>query len=173
MNRDRAAAILQIVRSLRNAGSWTGRTHIQKTAYLLRELCRIDLGYRSTLYKHGAYSFDLDADVEELRILGGLDYEIERKEYGPRYKEGRSASAFSSEVPKDVLDAIDRITAFVSAKGVKELECLSTLVWCWCENDRSDDLPKLTQCVRQLKPHLSEEETAGAWSELRTFLNSG
>ncbi|MCL4552942.1 MAG: hypothetical protein M1305_05250 [Candidatus Marsarchaeota archaeon] len=165
---DKKSLILEIVKDLRLVGSWAGRTHIQKTAYLLKELCRVDVGYDFTLYKHGPYSFQLDADIEDLRILGGLDYEIVRSEYGPRYKEGAAAHAFRQQADLCTLEAIQEMADFVRDKDVKDLECLSTLVW--CGGASSADIPKVTECVLSLKPHLSEPVVTQAWSQLNCFV---
>ena len=163
-----SAALLQVVKSLRRAGSWTGKTHIQKCVFLLKELCGVDLGYAYTLYKHGPYSFDLDAEIERLRIIGTLDYEI-APQYGPRYKIG-AASATNGFVDAKVAAAADEVAEFLGEKNVQDLECISTLVWCARNRpDASASQEVLTSCVKELKPHLSDTDVFRGLLALRAY----
>jgi uncharacterized protein YwgA len=167
---NRRAAILAIVEQLREAGSWAGRTHIQKCLFLLRALFGLDLGFEYVSYKHGPYSFDLDADIEALRIQGALDYEIVTSEYGPRYTIGPAARMTKGHLDKGDRSAIAEVARFVGEKNVRELECLSTLVMC-CQSlpEDSRDLPKVRDCVRALKPHLSDVEIESSWQLLEPY----
>ena len=137
--------------------------------FLLRELYDVDLGYKYTLYKHGPYSFELDADIEELRIVGAIDYEIERQ-YGPRYKPGPAAEAYKRPFDAQILSAMDRVAEFLGQKRVQNLECISTLALCARSSaEMASDPRKLKACVKTLKPHLAEEDIDQGWSELSPF----
>jgi uncharacterized protein YwgA len=56
-----------IVRSLNAVGSWCGETHIQKTSYIAKHVKGVPLESDFTLYKHGPFSFDLNAVLNEMR----------------------------------------------------------------------------------------------------------
>ena len=130
------------------------------------------MGYAFTLYKHGPYSFELDADIEELRIMGALDYEVGRSDYGPRprYKVGDAPSADKREIDPSLSDDIDSITSFFGKRDVRDLECVSTLVWC---DKTSAGKPRgsndLKSCVQKLKPHLSDAQIEENLSLLNQF----
>jgi hypothetical protein len=53
------ALVGAIIKELADAGSWCGETHIQKTAYVAKELLGVPIAASFILYKHGPYSFDL------------------------------------------------------------------------------------------------------------------
>lgn len=63
----RGAILVQLVRELRENGSWCGETHLQKGTYLLQELTKVPLGLEFILYKHGPFSFDLRDELTGLR----------------------------------------------------------------------------------------------------------
>src|SRR2546425_924693 len=82
----RHAMVGELVRALREADSWCGRTQIHKTLYGFQKLFNPDPQLRAdyVLYKHGPYSFTLDEDLAEMEFYGGLERQ-ERPPYGPRY----------------------------------------------------------------------------------------
>lgn len=160
------SALLHLVDRLRRVDSWTGRTHIQKCVFLLRELYSFDLGYEYVLYKHGPYSFELDAEIEGLRIVDALDYEIVMSEYGPRYMLGPVAATLKEDLPPELETAIGTVAAAFGKSHVKDLECISTLVYCRRTQPQGTPPSEIKSCVKGLKPHLSEEDIDTGWSLL-------
>ena len=63
---DRSAILLDLAAQLREHGSWTGETHVQKAAYFVQELLGVPSGFRFVLYRHGPFSFDLRASLNKL-----------------------------------------------------------------------------------------------------------
>ena len=57
------AIILKLLDSFKKHGSWCGETHIQKSAYCLKEIAGVPLDYEFILYKNGPFSFDLRDDL--------------------------------------------------------------------------------------------------------------
>jgi hypothetical protein len=72
---DRSAILLDLAAQLREHGSWTGETHVQKAAYFLHELLGVPSGLRFVLYRHGPFSFDLRASLNKLEAWGGIQTE--------------------------------------------------------------------------------------------------
>ena len=85
------ALIVELARQLRLRESWCGETHLQKTAYFLKELMKVPLSYDFILYKYGPYSFDL---TEQINILRADDvFRLQpRGNYGPTIVEGKHVS---------------------------------------------------------------------------------
>ena len=169
--KDRRAALLLLVDNLREAGSWAGRTHIQKSVYLLKELHGVDLGYDFTLYKHGPYSFELDAEIEALRLVEGLSYEITSSGYGPRYAVGQAGRSLitASDLPPGHIAALKEVAQTVRALDVHWLECVSTVVWCGGARADGPSQDELAERVQGMKPHLSRNDIVAAWALLSRF----
>lgn len=53
---------------LKKHGSWTGETHLQKTAYVTKAVLGIPLSASFILYKHGPYSFDLNKSIAHMLV---------------------------------------------------------------------------------------------------------
>ena len=80
--KERRALVCRLVKAMRDAGSWTGETHIQKCLYFLQNLMKVPAGYDFILYKHGPYSFDLQREMAVMGARFQLDVEP-RYPYGP------------------------------------------------------------------------------------------
>ena len=72
----RAAILLSLAENLRDKGSWCGETHLQKAAYILKEMFGVPLDVDFVLYKHGPYSFDLTDDLARFKADGILQEEV-------------------------------------------------------------------------------------------------
>ena len=66
-SQQREVLVLDFVRRLRDAGSWCGETHIQKSTYFLQEFMGVPLRFNYIFYKHGPFSFDLKDQLTALR----------------------------------------------------------------------------------------------------------
>jgi hypothetical protein len=88
-----------LTRRLDEQGSWSGETHIQKAAYLLRELMDIPFGFDFILYKHGPFSFELRDELSSMRSDRLLERQPSRlhtaRELPPRIA-ARNSSGSSS-----------------------------------------------------------------------------
>ncbi len=60
---ENAAVVVELVEQLGRRNSWCGATHLQKTAYFLRELTSVPLDFDFVLYKHGPFSFDVQSEI--------------------------------------------------------------------------------------------------------------
>ncbi|MGV3719874.1 MAG: hypothetical protein ACO1SX_03105 [Actinomycetota bacterium] len=166
----RQTLVASLVEAMRQAGSWCGRTHIQKSLFALQTLFEPEpeLRYQYVLYRHGMYSFELDRDIAELEFYGGLARE-EQRPYGPRYA-APGLQAFKQRVGVSLTDwtsALEFIAREVGTGNVRELEALTTVMYVSTDLSERSANPttqlKLRR-VHELKPHLSMDEIAEAQS---------
>src|ERR1700722_18048872 len=57
----------RVVEILDEMHSWCGETHIQKTAYVAKVVENVPFESKFILYKHGPYSFDMNAVLNHMR----------------------------------------------------------------------------------------------------------
>ena len=61
------AFILEVINGLKAGGSWAGKTHVQKTLFLVNEATPVQVPFEFVLYKHGPYSFDIENELEQMK----------------------------------------------------------------------------------------------------------
>jgi uncharacterized protein YwgA len=163
---ERTALVLELIRMLKERGSWCGETHIQKAVYFLQEMMQVRLGFEYIMYKHGPYSFELADELTHHRADRMLTL-IPRGDYGPsmmvnednRYiqKLFRDTSSF--------LDLYRQRLEFVSEKladkKVVELERLATALYVTKENPEQS-VEERARRINELKPHVSLTEAKKA-----------
>ncbi|AIE84599.1 hypothetical protein [Fimbriimonas ginsengisoli] len=145
--------ILEAVKDLRAAGSWAGKTHVIKTLALVNLLEETPFDF--VLYKHGPYSFDIDAELEQLRSYDGL---VEERVggYGPRLKPGAGARFVVTQAspPKNAAELIKKAANFAKDRDVSGLEAVVTSAWIVVREDICD-ATIVAQRLVELKPHIS------------------
>lgn len=156
------ALILEVVKGLKANDNWTGKTHVQKTMFLVSEATTVEVPFEFVLYKHGPYSFDIETELEQMKSYDALvvqpvsSYGVELKPSGNAELVHRLSPL--SEVEKE---SIDRICRFVGTKGVLELERLATVVWIRNHEDVTDQR-EVAKRMNTLKPHISLLEAEAA-----------
>ena len=81
--------MLRLSEAMRQRGSWTGETHIQKAMYFLQHLLQLPTGFDFILYKHGPFSFDLRATLTFMEAEDLAQWQPQRFPYGPSLLPGR------------------------------------------------------------------------------------
>lgn len=167
-NRKQQALLASLARALRERGSWTGETHIQKSAYIARELAGLPLDYEFSLYKYGPFSFDLRDALDEMRAEDFLEIEPVAG-YGPRlHATDRAEKHLIARWPRTLARqqrAIDFVAEHVRDRGVGELERLATALW--VRRTRPSGTPLAhAEAVHDIKPHVSVDAALAALSEL-------
>lgn len=158
---DNRAVLCELVSKLRENGSWTGQTHIQKAAYLLKHLARVPLNYEFQLYQHGPYSFNLRDEVGLLR--GGRVLAASPQEpYGLKFE---VCDPIRTGAEKKFEREVDFVARALGKKKVVELEALSTALMVTLENASSDTQARMKRLL-ELKPHLKETLASEAIQEL-------
>jgi hypothetical protein len=180
MNRfARHVLIAELVRAMRDAGSWCGRTHIQKTLYSFQTLFHPggEWEVRYILYKHGPYSFALDEDLAEMEFYGGLAREQHRCS-AARYEPGEGARALRERFGAGVeawLPQLQFVAQRVGARNPRELEALSLLMFLATDSQEclqhSNEQARLSR-VHELKPHLTDTEVRRAQHEYLSLLDT-
>lgn len=158
---DERAVLCELVSKLQENGSWTGQTHIQKAAYLLKHLLGVPLGYEFRLYKHGPYSFDLRDEIGFLRG-GKVLIASAHEPYGLKYEvcdpiRTGSETKFEREV--------HFVAKSLGQKKVVELEALSTALMVTLEEPSGDTEARMRRLL-ELKPHLRKTLASDALKEL-------
>ena len=68
IEQEKKTLICLILEALKKQGSWCGETHIQKAAYLAKEMFKIPLEeYDFFLYRYGPYSSEISVDLATMR----------------------------------------------------------------------------------------------------------
>ena len=165
------ALILAVVERLSGHGSWTGRTHVQKALSLVLEAAGQSLPFTFVLYKHGPYSFDLAAELQQMKSYGALSSEA-KAPYGESFKLGSNAGFVKMHCALSATEdaSVQRVCDFIGSKGVTELERLATAAWIR-SHERIQDPASVASRLNQLKPHVSKESAAVADMELCKLLS--
>lgn len=170
MNFQKHAIILAVVEALKEQGSWTGKTHVQKSLFLAQAAHAYEVPFTFVLYKHGPYSFELEHEMEEMKSYGAMEAEAVLGQ-GVILSPGPTASLVEAAAPVDskVSCSIVRISKFVGAKNVIELERLATAAWIRTR-EGVKQLDQVATRLHELKPHIPIAEAAKAGEELNTLL---
>src|SRR5688572_29134336 len=128
-NLQKAAILSRLVVELRERGSWSGETHVQKATFLLQDAAGVPLDYHFVLYKHGPFAFDLREDLNESNGDGLLVIEPQAYPYGPKLTvttRGQRNMQLREETIQRYRERIDAVVGFAGANGVTWLERIAT-----------------------------------------------
>ena len=149
---ERRALVCRLVKAMREAGSWTGETHIQKCLYFLQNLMNVPAGYDFILYKHGPYSFELQREMAVMGARFQLALEP-RYPYGPSVILGPRGEN-DLKLVSQYDSAVKFIAKELSTEVVASLERLSTA---FLVQLRYPDLEiqEVAMKINKIKPHIS------------------
>jgi hypothetical protein len=173
MRFDKHALILAVVEGLRQQGSWTGKTHVQKTLFLLDASGFLKTSFNFVLYKHGPYSFDFVTELEQMKSYAALNCDTAERWHGVRLSPGMNTPFVkrAAPLPDTTQKAIELACHFVGTKGVVELEPLATAVWIRTR-EHVVDPEKVALRLHQLKPHVAVHDAQSADREARNLLDA-
>lgn len=166
------ALLISLVTRLREAGSWSGETHIQKSVYASQELLDIPFEFDFVLYKHGPFSFDLREELLSMRADGLLKEVAQPYPYGPTLESGPLAQTLSSEFPKTLEKYGSRLEFVAKRLGscdVAELERITTALYV-TRTIGQEDARTRAKALSVLKPHIELEEALKAVKEVDDLL---
>src|SRR6476659_7928327 len=114
------AFILAVIDALRRHGSWTGKTHVQKALSLLRDSGLVPVPFQFVLYKHGPYSFDIEAELEQMQSYGAVAVEPNAGGYGVVLRPDEMAGFVRdrASLSGDEAQAIEDVCRFVGTRNV-------------------------------------------------------
>ena len=152
----RVALLTLLNREMMNKGSWCGETHIQKAAFLLQEMLRVNMGYEFILYRHGPFSFELRDELVSMQADQLLELVVKQQGYGPTYLPTQFSEEFLERFPKTAsryLKQVQFVAGALGDMGVVELEKLATALF--IKNlEQSVEMERAQKLV-ELKPHVS------------------
>lgn len=167
------AVLVGLARRLRDQGSWTGETHLQKATYLLSELYGIDFDFDFILYKHGPFSFDLRDELAAMGAEGLIDSTSVNPRYGPRLEvttRGEQVEQSFSKTMARYGTALDWMAKTLGNRGVMDLERLATAMWVTRKLDDEAPVSERAAALRAAKPHISEDDAEAAVKEIDELL---
>ncbi len=152
----RCALIVDLVKRLRERGSWCGETHLQKALFILQDISRSNFGYKFVIYKHGPYSFELSSELTGMRAAGIIELQFPREGYGPSIQ----VTPFGNriyEVNKQNVEQYFATNRFLSewfaANDVRYLEKIATAYYITKKNPRVS-VGERARKLNLLKPHV-------------------
>ena len=162
----RLGLLASVVQMLDEAGSWTGRMHIQKLIYLAQEWLGLPSGYEFVLYQRGPYSFELDADVRAVRSIGAVDINP-APPYGPSYFRTSLGETISklSPIETELNDKLIALASDLGPKTASELELLATTHYVLHGDYESDK--DIVRRVVSLKPQFTPDDVEDALEQVR------
>ncbi|MDQ3548114.1 MAG: hypothetical protein M3439_04765 [Chloroflexota bacterium] len=156
---------------MREQGSWSSETHLQKCVYVLTAGLGVPLNLNFILYKHGPFSFDLRATLGEM--LGNLLIEAEpHPPYGPSLRPTESGTRLLARFPKTIQQyspAISFVSEKLAKRDVAELERLGTALYVTRERPGTSIENRASQIV-ELKQHVKPELALKAVAEMDELL---
>lgn len=160
----KVAVLLSVVEALDREGSWCGETHIQKAVYFLQTMFRVPLGFEFVLYKHGPYSFALTDELMRMRADRLLEW-VPKRPYGASFRLNDQSNMIIGKFTKTVGRYQEQVSILAKETGdkrVRELEKLATAQYVTLEGTFGTDAHARAKRLRNLKPHIPENEALEA-----------
>lgn len=158
MKRSQRVVVLTLLnREMLSNGSWAGETHIQKAAFFLQELMRVDLGFDFVLYRHGPFSFDLRDELVGMQADELVSLVVRSEGYGPTFVPTQFSEVFLGRFPKTqerFRSQIEFVSDELAQMGVTELEKVATAFFITRNGDTVSVEDRARELV-ELKPHIS------------------
>jgi hypothetical protein len=151
------AVIVGLARRMKEHGSWTGETHIQKTAYLLRELMEVPLAFDFILYKHGPFSFELRDELSAMHADRLIDRETQSR-HGSRIAVTEQGLEIEQRLQRTMAlygGRLEWITSRLGGRAVKDLEGLAIALWVTRQMDQDASAEDRAARVSELEPRFS------------------
>jgi uncharacterized protein YwgA len=164
------ALLVAIIDELSRHGSWCGETHIQKTAYAAKQVLGVPLDASFILYKHGPYSFDLNATLASMRADRVLSL-VPQGKYGPSYSlepASRGVRARFQHIVDANADKIRRTAEEFASKNVAELERIATAIYVTEKSPDASVAARVAE-LNRLKPHIDLSIALDAVQEADRF----
>lgn len=170
----RVALLTRLIEKLREAGSWCGETHVQKSTLFLQDLVNVPLGFEFILYKHGPFSFDLRDELTSLRA-DGLTKLVPQLRYGPMIVP-TERSRYIQRVCAQTVAKYDQQINFVAKelgdKDVAGLERLATAFFVTKQNEAAS-VEERSRHLIELKPHIPLDLARRASNEVDRMIKTG
>jgi len=156
-----------VVKTLRDRHSWSGETHIQKSAYIAKQIKHVPFESEFVLYKHGPYSFDMNKSLSHMRGRGLLTM-TPNPGFGSTYDINEPLWAALNKAANNVFAQFEERIVFVCGilanKNVAALERIATAIFLKAEHPDKDTEFLASELI-SIKPHISLENARQAFIE--------
>lgn len=169
------AVMTTLMRSLTQAGSWCGETHVQKAVFMLQILTGVPTGYDYILYKHGPFSFGLRDELATMRAEKLVELVIRTPEYGPAIVPTDNSARLEKAASAAVAEFQPQITFVARAvgrRGVAELERVATALFISPDFSETDTTELKAEALRKIKPHITLADASAAITEAQALMES-
>ncbi len=166
---ERHAMLAALMQELASRDSWCGETYIQKATYLAQELLGVPFGYAFRLYKHGPYSFEVRDELSAMRADDIVAIQPQSYPYGPKLQPtslGERVLRTHSSLVEQHRPALRFVAESFGAKGVAELERLSTAYLVTRETASVNSREERAKRLRTLKPHITMPDAVAAMRDV-------
>jgi uncharacterized protein YwgA len=167
------AIVGQIIQRLKAYGSWCGETHIQKTAFVAKDVLGVPLSASFVLYKHGPYSFDLNGILGSMRADRVLAL-VPQGSYGPSFTIETAMATIFQRFQNELnrfAPKIDRVASLFGPKNVADLERIATAIFVTLKSPSDSAEVRATE-LNRLKPHIAIPAALLAVVEADQFLRT-
>lgn len=178
----KAAVLTRLIGKLREQGSWSGETHVQKGTFFLQKLMQVPLEFDFILYKHGPFSFDLRDELTSLRADELLSLERQPWPYGPSIAPTERSANIQKLFGKTLAQyeaRVDFVAEKLGGRSVTELERLATALYVTqleksgrSVDERADELTKIKPHISKVDAKAAMEEVDRMIEEAKKYLNS-
>ena len=154
------ALLLHLLERMKEKGSWSGETHLQKAVYVAQEVLGVPFGFDFILYKHGPFSFDLRDALAEMQADRFIGQVFQAYPYGPTLKPDANAPALKDRFPKTIAthrSKIDFVADALSPYRAAELEGLATAIYV-TRKSGTNDRRQRANALRAAKPHIDVQD---------------
>lgn len=170
-NKESLAMLFQMIKSLREAGNWTGETSIHKAFYILQKLMGVDVKYDFVLYLHGPFSFDLRDEISKYVAYDYIKLVYDSPKYGPKHDLTEVSMRFldnNQSLVKKYVKQIETVCNLINCSTVSSLERLATALYVIKELDKKGE--SAAKKLRELKPHIKPDEAMNAVDEVTKWI---
>lgn len=152
---------LELARRLEGNSAQFGKTAYMKLAYLLQELYQVPLGYRFSLYTYGPYYPEVLADLEYAKLRQEVNVEYLEDQLGFSITPGEKANnvAMQKGPISEYAEELDELVEHFGSFNARDLELRTTSIFLWkrIRPTNEQDVNRLTETVRHVKPHFDEK----------------
>lgn len=167
----KAALVSELLDRIRANNSWAGPVHLQKSMFFLQEMRGVPLDFEFVLYRYGPYSFELQDEIEYIRVSGILKWWFHDS---PGYATGLD----TTEASRDIRDRLPRfmehykndlvfVAENIGPMRSKQLERVSTSFYYMVKGVEGDK--EIAREVCKVKPHIDYSDAVEAAQQVRQF----
>lgn len=169
---DRRALVLALVDALRNAGSWCGETHVQKSLYILQSLGHVSTDFEFILYKHGPFSFELQEYFHTLRgddLIGAVPSSFQFGTSLVVTEQGKRIEALRPQLIAKYAESFKKISNKLGKRSVRDLERIATAVYVTEELGADKSKKERAEKITEYKKHVPYAEAVQAIEEFEAL----